>query len=361
MEDLSKTPTTLSLQEWKEAAEQLYAGNYPGVDKKVKFGEAKQYLGIPNFDGDLRTPTSAGKGKVNLKKAATRAAAKARQAKKRSFFDQTSTEQAAVESKRLSDEVARINREAEMFGLEPSQIEHLADQRDIEGFSGAGGDPSNKYIVPQSDAFAKNRIKEILKDEYAVTLNPATESIRAVPKEFFDPNANPATLPGIDFDPDKVDEQLKAIISKRPNNPLAQTAVTSSIFQKAQKLAPTAARVGAIAGAAAPILDVGGAIASTSESITSQDVPTKVASGIEAAGGYLGAASAFAPVLAPAAVGVSAVGALAKRRADQLKQTANISRLYGAALAETPQIIPTQPEKELTEYQQRRKARTGRY
>ena len=145
------------------------------------------------------------------------------------------------------------------------------------------------------------------------------------------------------------------ILDERQLMPKGLVKVNGSIRFQA------AARVGAIAGAAAPIFDVGGAIASTSESITSQDVPTKVASGIEAAGGYLGAASAFAPVLAPAAVGVSAVGALAKRRADQLKQTAATPRLYGAALSETPQIIPTQPEKELTEYQQRRKARTGRY
>jgi len=158
-----------------------------------------------------------------------------------------------------------------------------------------------------------------------------------------------------------VDEQLQSIISKRPSNPLAQTAVSSSILQKAQQIAPAAARVGAVAGAVAPFLDVGGAIASTAESVASQDRPTKVAAGIEAAGGYLGAASAVAPMLAPAAVGLSAVGALARRRADQLKQTATASRLYGAALAEPPQIVPTQPQEQLTEYQQRRKARTGRY
>ena len=317
MEDLSKTPTTLSLQEWKEAAEQLYAGNYPGVDKKVKFSEAKQYLGIPNFDGDLRTPTSAGKGKVNLKKAATRAAAKARQAKKRSLFDQTSTEEAAIESKRLADEVARINREAEMFGFEPSQIEHLADQRDIEGFFGAGGDPSNKYIVSQSDAFAKNRIKEILKNEYAVTLNPATESIRAVPKEFFDPNADPATLPGIDFDPDKVDEQLQAIISKRPNNPLAQTAVTSSIFQKAQQVTSDlkslrrTATAAAVGGAALPAFL--GTAASASELATRKAIQAQTNSPIDKlqtgiAGASLAADTAsYVPILSVPA-GIASAG-----------------------------------------------------
>ena len=171
----------------------------------------------------------------------------------------------------------------------------------------------------------------------------------------------PAALMYLEQVQPAVDEQLQSIISKRPGNSLAQTAVTSTILQKAQQIAPAAARVGAVAGAVAPILDVGGAIASTAESVTSRDKPTKVAAGIEAVGGYLGAASAVAPVLAPAAVGVSAVGALAKRRADQLRQTAATSRLYGAALAKPPQIVPTQPTEQLTEYQQRRKARTGRY
>jgi hypothetical protein len=159
-----------------------------------------------------------------------------------------------------------------------------------------------------------------------------------------------------------VDEQLQAIISKRPTNPLAQNAVTSAIFQKAQKMAPTVAKVSAVAGAVAPpILDAAGAIASTAESVTSRNKPTKVAAGIEAVGSYLGLASAVNPALIPVAAGVGAVGALAKRRADQLRQTANISRLYGAALEEPPKIVPTQPQEQLTEYQQRRKARTGRY
>ena len=331
MEDLSKTPTTLSLQEWKEAAEQLYAGNYPGVDKKVKFGEAKQYLGIPNFDGDLRTPTNAGKGKVNLKKAATRAAAKARQAKRRSYFDQASTEQAAVESKRLSDEVARINREAEMFEFEPSQIEHLADQTDIEGFFGAGGDPSNKYIVSQSDAFAKNRIKEILKNEYAVTLNPATESIRAIPKEFFDPNVDPATLPGIDFDPDKVDEQLEAIISKRPNNPLAQTAVTSSIFQKAQQMAPTVSKVGKLL----PAVSAGVAIVGAGEAFAAGNVEEGVGRLIE---GGIGEIPIVGDALTSEAVAGGTFEDVQRRtaegiRAKELQQRASEARQRGGKLS----------------------------
>ena len=364
MEDLSKTPTTLSLQEWKEAAEQLYAGNYPGVDKKVKFGEAKQYLGIPNFDGDLRTPTSAGKGKVNLKKAATRAAAKARQATKRTGSIQKQTVGEDVYGKGvvtpkgsgLEEHHKRVVSVYEPFfeGLNEKETKELAQWFVDEKFP-LGNVKENLEALTKPE---HGQIHNWMKQNFIQSeTNKPLMSFKGMSlNERF-----PAVVMYLENVQPAVDEQLQAIISKRPNNPLAQTAVTSSIFQKAQKLAPTAARVGAIAGAAAPILDVGGAIASTSESITSQDVPTKVASGIEAAGGYLGAASAFAPVLAPAAVGVSAVGALAKRRSDQLKQTANISRLYGAALAETPQIIPTQPEKELTEYQQRRKARTGRY
>jgi hypothetical protein len=322
MEDLSKTPTTLSLQEWKKAAEQLYAGNYPGVDKKVKFGEAKQYLGIPNFDGDLRTPTNAGQGKVNLKKATTRAAAKTRQAKKRSFFDQTSTEEAVIESKRLADEVARINKEAEMFGFEPFQIEHLADQRDIEGFSGAGGDPSNKLIVSQPVAFAKNRIKEILKDEYAVTINAATDSIRAIPKKFFDPNADPATLPGIDFDIDKVDEQLEAIISKRPNNPLSKLVkVNGSIrFQ---------------AGSTLPLLGLAATTLSAGQAFAAGDVREGTARTLE---GVAGEIPIVGDIIQPETVAGGTFEDVERRtaegiRAKELQQRAAEARQRGGKLS----------------------------
>lgn len=87
-----------------------------------------------------------------------------------------------------------------MFGLEPTQIEHLADQADIQALtSGSGGDPTNLQQVRQSEARFKDRVKQIVGNDYGVTLNPAQESVKVIPKKFFDPIADPNTLPGVDI------------------------------------------------------------------------------------------------------------------------------------------------------------------
>jgi len=122
------------------------------------------------------------------------------QARRRAKFDQPSTEIAGYEAKRLQQESTRISAEAEMFGLEPTQIEHLADQEDVRNLTaGSGGDPTNKAIVRQTEARFKDRVKQLAPRGYAVTLNPATESVRVISNKFFDPIADPATLPGVDI------------------------------------------------------------------------------------------------------------------------------------------------------------------
>lgn len=118
---------------------------------------------------------------------------------KRSSFDQPSTEMAGYEAKRLKAESTRISNEAEMMGLEPTQVEHLADQTDSKGMtSGAPGDPTNLQQVKQSEARFKDALKLKVGSKYAVTLNPTSESYRVVPQKFYDPIADPSTLPGID-------------------------------------------------------------------------------------------------------------------------------------------------------------------
>jgi len=122
------------------------------------------------------------------------------QARRRTAFDQPSTEMAGYEAKRLQQESTRISAEAEMFGLEPTQIEHLADQEDVRNLTaGSGGDPTNKAIVTQTEARFKDRVKQLAPKGYAVTLNPTTDSVRVIETKFFDPIADPATLPGIDI------------------------------------------------------------------------------------------------------------------------------------------------------------------
>ena len=122
------------------------------------------------------------------------------QARRRAKFDQPSTELAGYESKRLQQEVARVNAEAEMFGLEPAQVEHLADQEDARAIEfGSSGDPTNKQRVTQTEARFKDAVKQKVPRGYSVTLNPATESVRVIPDKFFDPIADPSTLPGVDI------------------------------------------------------------------------------------------------------------------------------------------------------------------
>ena len=122
------------------------------------------------------------------------------QARRRAKFDQPSTELAGYESKRLQQEVARVNTEAEMFGLEPAQVEHLADQEDARAIEfGSSGDTTNKQRVTQTEARFKDAVKQKIPRGYSVTLNPATESVRVIPDKFFDPIADPSTLPGVDI------------------------------------------------------------------------------------------------------------------------------------------------------------------
>ena len=52
------------------------------------------------------------------------------QARRRTSFDQPSTELAGYEAKQLTRQVSDLNTQAEMFGVERSQLEHLADQDD---------------------------------------------------------------------------------------------------------------------------------------------------------------------------------------------------------------------------------------
>jgi hypothetical protein len=142
------------------------------------------------------------------------------QSRRRSAFDQPSTELAGYESKQIKQQRADINTKAEMFGLEPAQIEHLADQSDIKNLtSGSGGDPDNLKIVRQSEARFKDKVKQIVGDKYGVTLNPAQESVKVIPKKFFDPIADPNLLPGVDvrinnFTEDTFNSLRKAVRSK---------------------------------------------------------------------------------------------------------------------------------------------------
>lgn len=128
------------------------------------------------------------------------------QAVRRRSFDTTSTPIASYEAKKLETQKKQINGEASMYGLEPMQTEHLADQNDAKNIQfGASGDPDNKLKVRQSDARFKDRVKQIAGDDYGVTVNSAEESVKVIPQKYFDTTADPNTLPGVDV---RTDEDL---------------------------------------------------------------------------------------------------------------------------------------------------------
>ena len=143
-------------------------------------------------------------------KAKPRTGDKVGQGSKRRKFDTTSTDLAAKEAKQLESTKQRINREAALYGLEPSQIEHIADQDDAQAMtSGAPGDPDNKLIVSESDARFKDKVKQAVGKDYAAVNNPLKESIKVISKKYFDPIANPDTLPGVDV---RNDADLEAVL-----------------------------------------------------------------------------------------------------------------------------------------------------
>ena len=119
----------------------IYQKNKPN-NPKYTWSQAAHEAG---FEGKW---TADGKGGVKPRTGNRRG-----QYVKRSSFDQPSTEMAGYEAKRLKAESTRISNEAEMMGLEPTQVEHLADQTDSKGMtSGAPGDPTNLQRVTQSEA-----------------------------------------------------------------------------------------------------------------------------------------------------------------------------------------------------------------
>ena len=172
----------MSLTEWLRAANSL--GKNLSRQKLIK------KLGQP--PGRI-----TGNGKGGWKK---RTGDKKGQRQRRASFDTTSTPVAAYEAKKLDQTSKRISDEASMFGLEPTQIEHILDQSDSKFITeGAAGDPSNKLTVPQSAARFKDKVKLAVDDSFAVTINPTENSIKIVPVQFFDPIVDPAELPGIDI------------------------------------------------------------------------------------------------------------------------------------------------------------------
>lgn len=170
----------MSLQEWLRSANKLAKEGYSKEQVIEKLGEP------------LGKITSNGKGGWK-KRTGDRAGQRDRRAK----FDTTSTPLAANGAKNLENKKKGINGKASMYGLEPMQTEHLYNQQSARKIEfGAAGDPDKKLLVKQSDARFKDAVERATKKTHEAVVNPAEEAIKAVPKKYFDPIADPNTLPG---------------------------------------------------------------------------------------------------------------------------------------------------------------------
>lgn len=170
----------MSLQEWLRTANKLAKEGYSKEQVIKEIGEPPGKI------------TSNGRGGWK-NRTGDRAGQRARRAK----FDTTSTPLAANGAKNLETKKKAINGKASMYGLEPMQTEHLYNQQSAREIDfGAAGDPDKKLLVKQSDARFKDAVEQATKDTHRAVVNPAEDAIKAVPKKYFDPIADPNTLPG---------------------------------------------------------------------------------------------------------------------------------------------------------------------
>lgn len=173
----------MSLSEWLQSANQYAKKGYSKSQVIEQLGEPPGRI-TSNGRGGWKKRTGNRQG----------------QAAKRRQFDTTSTDLAATEAKKLESTKRRINGEASLYGLEPTQMEHLADQDDAKAMTaGAPGDPNNKLIVKESDARFKDKVKQSVGKDYSVVNNPSEESVKVIKNKYFDPIADPSTLPGKDI------------------------------------------------------------------------------------------------------------------------------------------------------------------
>ena len=192
-----KVFTKLTWEEYqKRLLPKLQSGEYKGP------ADAKPDLGIPYWEGkewkvetvkDKRGRLKGLKRKGRDVRQANRAAATV----KRSKFDVTSTKSAAAERARFEAESRRINGEAEMFGLEKTQIEHTSNQQNARNITaGAPGDPDRLLRVTTSDARLKDSVENAVKKyKGGIYNNPAQNAITVVDSRFYDDLADPNSIP----------------------------------------------------------------------------------------------------------------------------------------------------------------------
>jgi hypothetical protein len=173
----------MSLSEWLQSANQYAKKGYSKSQVIEQLGKPPGRI-TSNGNGGFKKRTGNKQG----------------QAAKRRQFDTPSTDLARTEAKQLESTKQKINGEASLYGLEPTQIEHIADQDDAKSMTaGAPGDPNNKLIVKESEARFKDKVKQLVGKDYSVVNNSSEESLKVIENKYFDPIADPSTLPGTDI------------------------------------------------------------------------------------------------------------------------------------------------------------------
>ena len=187
------TRTTLTKSEYLRKAQNLK------FNQGISYNEMKSMpsMGIPYWDGEEFKIESAGGGKVKAVRRSGKKNRRGRATAKRNNFDVTSTNGAAAERARIVAESRRINAEAEMFGLEKTQIEHTSNQQNARNITaGAPGDPDRLLRVPTSAARLKDGVESAVKKyNGGVYNNPAQEAITVVDSRFYDDLADPNSIP----------------------------------------------------------------------------------------------------------------------------------------------------------------------
>ena len=123
---------------------------------------------------------------------------RAEQARRRRNHDATSTDEAFTEAKQQHIQKRELNNEASLYGLEGFQKEHDLNQQSASTLqNGAPGDPDKTRNIQVSAARFKDKVELATNKTHFTTING--DGVRVVPHRFFDPIADPNSLPGVNI------------------------------------------------------------------------------------------------------------------------------------------------------------------
>jgi hypothetical protein len=213
-----------------------------------------------------------------------------------------STAPAAIEDTRCA--LIYLIKNAKALHLDPNKI--IAQRVGEWEARGRTPDPDSVGFIFGSQLDRDETIRQ-------QQLRMMEEQLASISKTGIDPQTGNPVLP------ERLDELERGARAAKKSTKLMPGGTTLKTLGKAASILPG---VGAV-------LDVGDVFAGTQQAMTSGSRQQQTTGALRSASGALGLASLAAPVLAPAALAVSGVSALAERRAAMPKP------------AQVDQIIPT--------------------